>query len=50
MCRRAEADVYFILDTKYLRKDNHFAALESDMRKIAGKRGERPTVEQCHTQ
>ena len=39
MCRRAEADVYFILDTKYQRKDNHFAALESDMRKIAGKRG-----------
>jgi hypothetical protein len=41
MCKRAEADVYFILDTKYQRKDNHFKALETDMREIciAGKRG-----------
>ena len=39
MCKRAEADVYFILDTKYQRKDNHFKALETDMREIAGRRG-----------
>ena len=40
MCKKAEADVYFILDTKYQRKDNHFnKALETDMREIAGRRG-----------
>jgi hypothetical protein len=43
MCKKTEADVYayFILDTKYQRKDNHnhFKALETDMREISGRRG-----------
>ena len=39
MCKKSEAGVYFILDTKYQRKDNHFEALETDMREIAGRRG-----------
>jgi hypothetical protein len=46
MCKKAEADVYFI-DTKYQRKDNHFKALETDMREIAGREEERSTVELC---